>query len=332
MPRVKTGIYGSPVAYSVSPLIFNDYIWKALGLDGQGYNYGSYECPSTDNPESAWRSNMRKPDHMGSSITMPIKLSVMPYLDELTPEAKAVGSVNTTKLYERDGKLVHIGTNLDIKAILNSLRQSLTGIASPFPSSVPNRFRLGCAAGLVIGAGGATRAAIYALHQMQLSPIYVLNRDSGETQAIIEQFPDIDLRALTSVEQAKAEIKGLERQSVKLCLGVGCIPSAEPVTESEKMVYDVARAIFSYPYESPETIHADNGECFSLPKKAIFFDMAYKPVMTLLRVMAEELGWQTGSGVDIVAENCFEQAEFWLGLSVSAADRKVIRQAVRDRQ
>jgi len=81
----------------------------------------------------------------------------MPYLDELTPEAKAVGSVNTTKLYERDGKLIHKGTNLDIKAILNSLRQTLTGTASPFDASVPEKFRVGDAAGLVIGGGGATR-------------------------------------------------------------------------------------------------------------------------------------------------------------------------------
>lgn len=66
--------------------------------------------------------------------------------------------------------------------------------------------------------------------------------------------------------------------------------------------------------------------------------------------MAEELDWQTGSGVDIVAENCvgdflasapyytsliasfrqFEQAEFWLGMTVTAKDREAIRQAVRD--
>lgn len=88
------------------------------------------------------------------------QLSVMPYLDELTPEAKAVGSVNTTKLCERDGKIVHIGTNLDIKAILNSLRQALTGIASPFDASVPAEFQEGQAAAFVIGGGGATRVCI----------------------------------------------------------------------------------------------------------------------------------------------------------------------------
>lgn len=94
-----------------------------------------------------------------SSSTIYSQLSVMPYLDELSPEAKAVGSVNTTKVYESDGKLAHIGTNLDIKAILNSLRQSLTGIASPFAATVPERFHPGRAAGLVIGGGGATRVS-----------------------------------------------------------------------------------------------------------------------------------------------------------------------------
>lgn len=83
----------------------------------------------------------------------------MPYLDELTPEAKAVGSVNTTKIYERDGRLVQMGTNLDFQAIKNSLRQALTGIASPFDDSVPDKFRSRAAAGFVIGGGGATRVS-----------------------------------------------------------------------------------------------------------------------------------------------------------------------------
>ncbi|KAK9894059.1 NAD(P)-binding protein [Cystobasidium minutum MCA 4210] len=255
----------------------------------------------------------------------------MPYLDELTPRAQAVGSVNTTKIVEKDGKTIHIGTNLDIQAILNSLRQALTGTASPFDASVPSEFREGQAAALVIGGGGATRAAIYALHTMKLSPIYILNRDSAETQAIIKQFPTIDLRELTSVDQAKAELKELEAKGTRFCVGVGCIPSVEPASEGEKMVYDVARALFSHPYPA---VGGDNEgtQHFSIPEKPIFFDMAYKPIMTLLRVMAEELGWRSESGVGIVAENCFEQAEWWLGLSVSAKDREAIRKVVRDRQ
>lgn len=90
----------------------------------------------------------------------------MPYLDELAPEARAVGSVNTTKLCERDGKNVQIGTNLDIKAILNSLRQALTGVGSPFDATVPQTFKSGEAAGLVIGGGGATRVRFTRHHDL----------------------------------------------------------------------------------------------------------------------------------------------------------------------
>lgn len=83
----------------------------------------------------------------------------MPYLDELTPEAQAVGSVNTTKIVEKDGKTHHIGTNFDQLAIRNSLRQALTGTASPFDASVPSEFQKGRAAAFVIGGGGATRVS-----------------------------------------------------------------------------------------------------------------------------------------------------------------------------
>lgn len=87
-----------------------------------------------------------------------LKLSVMPFMDEMTPEAKAVGSVNTFKLVDgKDGQNRVIGTNLDIKAIHNSLRQILTGVASPFDGSSPDKFEEGKVAAFVIGGGGATR-------------------------------------------------------------------------------------------------------------------------------------------------------------------------------
>lgn len=73
----------------------------------------------------------------------------------------------------------------------------------------------------------------------------------------------------------KAELQGLEQQSTRLSLGVGCIPSVQPVTEGEQMVYDVARAIFSCSYGSLASETAD-GQYFTLPEKPIFFDMAYK--------------------------------------------------------
>lgn len=245
----------------------------------------------------------------------------MPYLDELTPRAQAVGSVNTTKIVEKDGKTIHIGTNLDIQAILNSLRQALTGTASPFDASVPSEFREGQAAALVIGGGGATRVssnaemtcqilltsaslvgcyicpaydeAISDLHPQQrlcrdvsihLSSIYeAIQTDYCLLlrQAIIKQFPTIDLRELTSVDQAKAELKELEAKGTRFCVGVGCIPSVEPASEGEKMVYDVARALFSHPYPA---VGGDNEgtQHFSIPEKPIFFDMAYKASPNLL--------------------------------------------------
>jgi quinate dehydrogenase len=70
-----------------------------------------------------------------------------------------MGSVNTTKLEERNGKIVHIGTNIDAKAIKNSLREALTGSASPFGPESPSTFAPGKAAALVIGGGGASRVS-----------------------------------------------------------------------------------------------------------------------------------------------------------------------------
>ena len=86
---------------------------------------------------------------------------MVPYCDALTPQAKAVGSVNTT-YFETDayGRTIHVGTNLDLMGVRNSLLTVLSSQVSPFPASMPMSFAPNQAAGLCIGGGGATRAAV----------------------------------------------------------------------------------------------------------------------------------------------------------------------------
>lgn len=81
-------------------------------------------------------------------------------MDEITQQARTVGSVNTTYFRENvDGTVVHVGTNLDVAGVGNSLHAALVGHPTPMPAGTPSRFASGKAASLMIGGGGATRVS-----------------------------------------------------------------------------------------------------------------------------------------------------------------------------
>jgi quinate dehydrogenase len=116
---------------------------------------------------------------------MPFKVEILPFLDDTTPACKMIGACNTIFMRPGSGKISkqrrYIGDNTDCAGIREVVLQSLGAetITSP-PSRKP---------ALIIGGGGTTRSAIYALHTwLNAGPIYLLNRDQNETTAIIEQY------------------------------------------------------------------------------------------------------------------------------------------------
>lgn len=113
--------------------------------------------------------------------------------------------------------------------------------------------------------------AIYALHTMNLSPIFILNRDEEETTELIRIFPNLDLVHLVRPGwRVKQATMNLRRAGKSLVAVVGAIPSIAPQTEEEKMVLQIARDLFRSPYEPSQ---AGQSDVLSLPDKPIFVDM-----------------------------------------------------------
>lgn len=104
----------------------------------------------------------------GFGVSMPFKLSVMPYLDRLDPLAAAIGSVNT--IVNTDGELV--GHNTDASGAVAALREQVT---------LPGR-RV-----LLLGAGGAARAVAYGLCEAR-ALVHVANRDSSKAQELVNNI------------------------------------------------------------------------------------------------------------------------------------------------
>ncbi|TNY19789.1 hypothetical protein DMC30DRAFT_447655 [Rhodotorula diobovata] len=334
--RTCAALYGSNVSGSPAPRVFR-CVYDAIGLPR--HQYGLVGCPSLESEPNAWSDALKQPDTLGTCITMPLKLPAYDRVDELTEEALVTGCINTTFFRPSDpsdplSPPLVVGTNTDTPACLSVLLSSFLSLPSPFPPSAPRAFSPAAkAAALAVGGGGATRAAVHALQQLGCAPIYVVNRDEGETEAMRAHFAKWrwDVRALRSVGDAERELEGLEKDGGRVVCGVGAIPCAEPTTDGERMVYDVAEAVFARRYERRAGEAEDEGT-LRLPERPVFVDMAYKPPMTRLRVKAEEHGWKSLCGTEVVLENCFAQCHLWTAIEVPADVRQKARELLEQEQ
>ncbi|MDK2981379.1 MAG: shikimate dehydrogenase [Chloroflexota bacterium] len=181
------GLTGYPLAHSLSPRIHQ------AALD-HAHLKGSYKlfpiAPDDLNSLQALLAQVRDGELDGLNVTIPHKQHVLPFLDALTPEALAIGAVNT--IVCREGKLV--GANTDAPGFLADLRQAFP--RKPWELA-------GRKHALVLGAGGAARAVVYALlsdgWQVTLAARRIAQaqaladdiKDSGESLAAIALKPDV---------------------------------------------------------------------------------------------------------------------------------------------
>ncbi|KAM0787158.1 hypothetical protein ACM66B_006408 [Microbotryomycetes sp. NB124-2] len=204
--------------------------------------------------------------------------------------------MNTIVVKRKDesGRNVLQGRNTDCIGISRALTASRSKVASSPPSS---QYKDKWA--FVIGGGGTTRAAVYALSNLGIARIFLINRDASETETIIASFPNLHLSALSSAEE------WTEEHTRNTVCGVGAIPSIAPQTEEEHNVYRIARKIFHSSVDS------------ATPPRQ-FLEMAYKPRRTLMLTIAEEAGWQTIGGAEAMIEQGLAQSRVWLETGPSA--------------
>lgn len=158
------GVIGWPVAHSRSPIIHRFWL-DALGLDG---DYGRFAVP----PEQLGDAIRALPalGLRGVNVTVPHKVAAMRWLDAIDPAAAAVGAVNSLRVLD-DGRIE--GFNTDI-----------AGVLEPLAGFARREWREEDA--LVIGAGGAARAAVAALKALGCSSVTVLNRTPAHAAAMLE--------------------------------------------------------------------------------------------------------------------------------------------------
>lgn len=157
------GIVGDPVGHSLSPLMHNANI-ESLNLN---YAYVPFHVKKENINNLI--SGAKALNIKGLNVTIPHKIEVIKYLDEIDPLAEKIGAVNTIKFSDGIAK----GYNTDAIGAMSALKEKV---------NIKNKDVL------VLGAGGASRAISYALCEEDVNSITILNRHVNRGKVLAEDI------------------------------------------------------------------------------------------------------------------------------------------------
>ena len=161
----KLGVLGYPLSHTLSPNIHNYWLsnYKLNGI------YEKVEVSPKD-LKDFFSSNIMQ--YRGLNVTIPHKVDVFNYMDEVSDSAKVIGAINCITL--SDNKL--IGSNTDSDGFMQGLTNAYSSINFENKNAI------------VIGAGGASRAIIHSLQMKSVRNISVTNRSQDRLQSLKQIF------------------------------------------------------------------------------------------------------------------------------------------------
>ena len=148
----KYGLIGYPLGHSFSISYFN----QKFADEGINATYENFEIPSIDDlPEII----DRYPNLCGLNVTIPYKEKVIPFLDSISPEARAIGAVNVIRVVHQKNNTLLKGYNSDVIGFTQSIEPMLD----------PKWHKKA----LILGTGGASKAINYGLKSLGIEPVFV---------------------------------------------------------------------------------------------------------------------------------------------------------------
>ncbi len=280
---LHAGIFGYPIGHSISPAMHNA-AFRSAGIDAL---YEAWQTAPDD--LAAGVAALRGENYLGANVTVPHKQAVMEHLDEIDDLATRIGAVNT--IVNQDGRL--LGSNTDALGFINSL-QSEAGVS---------------AAGLnvvLVGAGGAARAAAYALADAQAGTLAIANRTVERAESLSDEL------GRTGVETA--------------AFGIADPDFLSACERADLIVNSTSVGMLHGPAEGESPIPAS-----VISPGCVVYDMVYNPPNTPLLTAAEKAGakavgglpmlvyqgaaaWTRWTGRDAPVEVMFDVAKDALGL------------------
>ncbi len=267
----QVGLVGYPVSHSLSPRM-QQAAFDALHIEA---SYVLWETPRDELAEKI--ASLRSSTMLGANVTMPYKEDILQLVDECDPFAARIGAINT--IVNRGGRL--FGYNTDAPGFITAL---IEFDASPFESAGKKV--------VILGTGGAARAAAVGLLEKGVGEVVLLGRTEDHLQNILR-----DLSILSVEVYRTTHIKG---------------------------------ALFDYPEASEFLSHADlvvNAtpiglkvddstlliDVNALPITTLVMDMIFNPPLTLLLRTARTHGCQVLNGLSMLLYQGALAFELWTG-------------------
>jgi 3-dehydroquinate dehydratase/shikimate dehydrogenase len=244
------GVAGNPVAHSLSPAMLNSAFRRE--------RVNSVYLPLQTSGISDLLTLIREVPLSGLSVTMPFKQAILPHLEKTDPLSTKIGACNTV-VRSQDGKLY--GFNTDVAAIVRPLEK---------------RLALRNAKVLVVGAGGAARAAVFGLKEKG-AEVFIVNRTVPTAQKL--------------ARDAKAKVVKREQLAGS---SFDVIVNATPL--------GMRGAKHHQSVLEPGEINA-----------GLVFDLVYNPIDTPLIQAAREKGIPVVTGVEMFVHQGARQFEIWTG-------------------
>lgn len=247
----KMGIIGWPLGHTMSPVLHN-FLFSSMNIAAE---YAVWPTPLEK--LSSFVARVREEKIQGVSVTIPHKIDIIPHLDGISKRGQSIGAINT--LYWKDGLL--LGENTDVDGLLFPLLSVGKSI---------NR-------AVVLGAGGAARAAVAGLLELGVEHIYVSNRTAEKATLLAEDF------SVATIPWGNA---------------ARCVPELVINTTPLGMAGELEQQI---PWEEE-----------FLPS-CIFYDLVYNPMETRFLRAAREHGCQTLEGIHMFIHQGLAQFKLWTG-------------------
>lgn len=272
-------LYGYPVKHSLSPLL-HQIVYAAFGLN---WVYTINEQKELGPCLQA----MQHPEFHGAAVTMPYKVCIIPFLDRLMPEGRSIGAINTIFIREENGQRFTYGTNTDCvgirEAILQNAKPELLAAARGRPA-------------MVIGGGGTSRAAAYALKEfLGFNTIYMINRCKIKIETMMRECTESGFGTGLLHVATETQAKDLPGPG----LVVSAIPDFPPSDENEQVIRRITEMMLQ---------KSDTG---------VLLEMCYHPSPnTAIHSTATNAAWQVIPGAEAMIWQGLEQDRFWTGREI----------------
>ena len=162
-------VIGNPIEHSLSPELHNYWIKK------NNINAIYEKQKLNEDQLEQYVSKVKDKKIDGINVTIPFKKTIIPYLDELSTEAKSTQSVNT--IYQKDNKV--IGHNTDIFGFKTSIEKT--------------KYDLENKEVLILGAGGVVPSIIFSLIKMKVSKVTISNRTKEKAENLKKIYKDLEI-------------------------------------------------------------------------------------------------------------------------------------------